>query len=135
MRLAETASLIEELLRAGTSARFRVTGSSMHPAIRSGDIVTVHPCPAGRIRKGQVICFRHETEMRLHRIVAARGDSEGLFYLARGDALNEFTEKVRPQNILGLAVAVERNGTTVNFNPPFRRIFSAVRRLLRKMTN
>jgi len=122
---------VEELLRAGTAVRFRVTGSSMQPSILSGDVVTAIPRPTHRIRRGQVICFRHEDEMRVHRVVSS--GPAGL--RAMGDAANEFAEIIRPQDVLGVITLVEREGRRVNFNPPFRRLTSVLRGLFRKMQN
>lgn len=130
-RFAETAGIVEELLRSGTAVRFRVTGSSMQPSILSGDVVTAEPCPPGRIRRGQVICFRHGDEMRVHRVISAGPEK----LKARGDAANFFAEDIRIRDVLGIITAVERGGRRVNVNPPFRLFTSLLRRLFRKMTN
>ncbi len=125
------AELVEEFLRSGTAVRFRVTGTSMHPSILAGDVVTAAPCPADRIRRGQVICFRHEEEMRVHRVISAAPNA----LQAKGDAVNEFAEDIRPQNVLGVITSVEREGRRVSFSPPFRRFTSVLRGFFRKMKN
>lgn len=134
-RFAETAELIETLLRAGTSVRFKATGSSMMPVIRPGDTLTVVPCPGICVRPGQVICFRHGDEMRVHRVLSVKQDENRISLSARGDAVNAFTETVRREDVLGLVTAAVRGGKPVNVNPPFRRLRASLRSLFRKMTN
>lgn len=82
-----------------------VTGGSMHPLLREGDLVRLEQ-PAGAWRPGDVILYQREDgRYVLHRIVRIR---KGLLlccgdHQARG-------ETVRPEQVLARAEARGRNG-------------------------
>ena len=48
--------LTRELLQRDCNVRFRATGTSMHPTIRDGEVVTVAPSSGDRVALGDVIC-------------------------------------------------------------------------------
>ena len=50
--------LTRELLQRGCHVRFRATGTSMHPAIRDGEVVTVAPASGDAFAVGDVLLCR-----------------------------------------------------------------------------
>jgi signal peptidase I len=77
--------LSKDTLEKGKSIRFQAKGWSMRPFIRDGDFIVVSPVKSSSIRKGDV--------------------------LIKADASFGFPpEKVDIQNVLGKAIAIERNG-------------------------
>ena len=99
--------LLASLLRDGFEVQLEVTGSSMYPRIRSGDLVRVQPIAGIRSAKGlspgQIILFNNRAgDLCLHRVVAvSRGRVE-----TQGDSVSERDGSVPNSAVLGVAVAV-----------------------------
>jgi hypothetical protein len=98
----------EDLWRQGLSQgvfmRFRPLGGSMIPWLRQGDTVTVKPVE--RCRPGDIVLWRRGDALTMHRVVAR---SKG-HVITKGDALDHLDKPVAPGDILGQAVARERQG-------------------------
>lgn len=106
-RLLEALSL--EHLRKGNTLRFRATGGSMFPLIRSGDILHVHPAEHHRL--GDVLLRVQGNNWIAHRLIRHTRDAEGLPRLIlRGDALPAPDPPVPPETVLGRIVGIERKG-------------------------
>jgi signal peptidase len=65
-----------------------VSGVSMEPALWAGDIVVTKPVEPGAIRVGDIIRFRGEEAIILHRVVEVHQTDAGLEFVTRGDANN-----------------------------------------------
>jgi hypothetical protein len=91
-------------LRQGLAMRFRPLGGSMIPWLRQGDTVTV--TPRKRCRPGDIVLWRRGETLTMHRVVAR---SKGGI-ITKGDALDHLDKPVTPADILGQAVARERQG-------------------------
>jgi signal peptidase I len=106
---------LQDLLRAvlarGASIRFRAKGTSMHPFIRDGDVVTVSPLVGSGPRTGDVVAFCHPETGRLvlHRIVAKQEGG----YLIRGDNCPEADGVISSDTLLGIVSRTERCGSQV----------------------
>jgi len=140
--------LCEDLLARGRSVRFRAPGRSMYPAIREGETITVRPVSPSAVKVGDIILYRWEKGVIAHRVIrivldpAKAGAPQGpkarcspsqssilsphhLFVL-QGDSSGACAEHVKPQQILGKVVAVDRAGRRIDLYS----IPSKVRRLL-----
>ena len=117
------AELAGDLLARGTEVRMRVTGSSMTPFIRSGDVVTLVPSPSEGVSLGDVIAFSpHPGRLILHRVVAGTARAP----LTRGDAAPCVDE---PGALLGVVSRVERAGRVVRLGlGPERRVLALAQR-------
>ncbi len=104
----ELTDLIKETMRAGRAFRFRVRGGSMIPFIRNGDIITLHPVPADKIRSGDIVAFVSAPMMKMfvHRVVLTHHE----FFLMRGDNLIDDDGWVSGKDIIGKVVGIDRNG-------------------------
>lgn len=105
---ADMAELISAVQKKGASFRFKATGSSMRPSIRSNDILTISPLQGIPPFTGEVTAFRHPRSNRLilHRIVKKKGIS----YSIRGDNQRLTDAHIPQENILGIVTRVERKG-------------------------
>jgi len=111
--VSEFEPTLREVLAAGHTARFRASGDSMYPAIRSGDYLHIVPCDSSELRLGDVILATTERGLTAHRIVRIR-DSR---ITMRGDNALRADRPVAPAEILGRVESVE-NGLTARQTPP-----------------
>jgi signal peptidase I len=103
------ASLIGLFAEAGREMSLTVSGTSMEPFLRAGDQVTVRPVGSGSIRRGDIIAFRNEGRVIIHRIVGRREFDGDSFYCQKGDNLDGWT-LVPTEAIIGKAVSVRGRG-------------------------
>lgn len=120
--------LVEELLAAGRAVRLRVTGRSMAPHLREGDVVTLRRGDPGAAAAGDILLFRTAAgQPVLHRVVGRRAGRDGEpRLLLKGDALPAADDPVDGSQVIGAAVAVERAGgggarRTIDLTQPRRR--------------
>jgi hypothetical protein len=78
----------------------------MLPFLRDRDVVHVDPRARGDLRPGDLVCYESEPgALRVHRVRAVLGGAA----FGRGDALPR-GEWIRPADVLGLVIAVDRRG-------------------------
>lgn len=115
--MSEFEPALRELLAAGHAARFRASGDSMYPAIRSGDYLHIVPCDASKLRLGEVILAMTERGLTAHRIVRIRDAEGSLSITMRGDNALRCDRPVAPEDVLGRVASVE-NGETARQTAP-----------------
>ena len=110
--------LLADLLRGGTPVRLEVTGHSMSPFIRSGDVVTIEPLSGRRPALGDVVALAPGGRLLLHRLVGwDRGQA-----LCRGDAAAGADPSASPDDLLGRVTRVERGGRRVRLGLGLERL-------------
>ena len=104
-----------ELLSLGFGVRFRAPGTSMHPTIRHGDLITVEPVAPSNMRRGDIILYRLQDSFIAHRIVNIE-ETNGceLTFTLRGDASTACDAPVKPEQILGKIVCLERDNRHID---------------------
>jgi len=102
------AGLMRAVLEKGKPFRYEARGTSMHPFIQDGDVVTVGPLTGGGPRTGDVVAFVHPATggVRVHRVVRT---DHGRYLLKGDNALGDDGVLGRDA-ILGLVVRIERGG-------------------------
>jgi signal peptidase len=95
------------LLRDGRAIRFCAHGMSMRPTIQHGDLVTVEPIDASEIRRGNILLYRDGDHVVAHRVVGLTASKR---FLLCGDGVETPDPPVRPDQVLGRVVALERGG-------------------------
>jgi hypothetical protein len=108
---------LREVLGAGHPARFRASGDSMYPAIRSGDYLHIAPCNASELRIGDIILAMTQRGLTAHRIARIRGAEGSLSITMRGDNALRCDRAVTPADVLGRVESIE-NGVTTRQTPP-----------------
>ena len=105
-----------ELLRRGNRVRFRAVGASMQPTIEDGELITVAPVAATSIRRGDILLCQGVRGVIAHRVVGITGSAkrEDASYLLRGDASVDRDDPVRPEQVLGQVLAVQRAGRCID---------------------
>lgn len=105
----ETAELFSELLHSGAVLRVRVTGTSMGPLIRSGDIVSVRKTPFATLGRGDIVLFINtDGSYMAHRILRKQTKAGRVFVHTKGDAQVEYDPWVPADKILGKIYKVEK---------------------------
>ena len=106
----EIIGLFKDILGRGVSLRVRVTGRSMAPFLRGGEIVTIRNVPGASLRRGDLILFMHPAGTpKIHRIIKKTRLLTGSFsFVTKGDALAGYDKPVRDSDILGKVCAIER---------------------------
>jgi signal peptidase I len=98
--------LVVEVVRRFGTARVRVTGSSMLPAIRPGDTVWFRRCDADAARVGDVILFVRDGRLFAHRVTRRVGHC----LVTQGDGLPAPDGPVSPGEVVGRASRILRQG-------------------------
>jgi hypothetical protein len=111
-------SLAADLLRGGSPVRLEVTGHSMSPLIRSGDVVTIEPLSGRRPALGEVVAVAPAGGLLVHRLVGwDRGRA-----LSRGDVAAEADPVTSSEDLLGRVTRVERRGRRVRLGLGIERV-------------
>ncbi|MGD8687447.1 MAG: signal peptidase I [Syntrophobacterales bacterium] len=98
-----------ELLSLGCGVRFRAPGTSMHPTIRHGDLITVEPVTPANLRGGDIILYRLRNGFIAHRIVnIEKKKGCGRTFILRGDASTTCDAPVKSEQVLGKVICLER---------------------------
>ncbi|GEM_PF-1251380 len=101
--------LTEEILRKGSSIRFKATGASMYPFIRDGDIVCAEPIELRNIEYADIVLFRTPAgKMVIHRVIKLKKVNKAIISIVtKGDSSLAPDGEVYPEAILGRVVSVE----------------------------
>jgi len=97
-------------LKQGWVMRFRPQGGSMIPFLRQGDTVSI--CPGKSCRPGDIILWQAGDALVLHRVVVKKNG----WLITKGDSLGRLDSPVPQEQILGRAVARERDGRLCPLN-------------------
>jgi signal peptidase I len=113
-----------ELLQGGQTIRFCAHGMSMRPTIQHGDFVTVEPIEASEVRRGDILLYRDGNHVIAHRVV---GLSASKRFLLCGDGIETPDPPVRPDQVLGRVVALERGGHLLRLHRHWMDMFYVAR--------
>jgi signal peptidase len=126
--------LSRQLLSLGLGVRFRAPGTSMHPTIRHGELITVEPVSPSELKRGDIILYRLKGNFIAHRLVKIqKKNGGGLIFLLRGDASINYDAPVKPEQILGKVVCLERDQRTIDPYSLNVRIWSMLYLLLARL--
>ena len=98
-----------EALAAFGQLRLRLTGTSMLPALRPGDVVEFHAFHPSHAATGEIVLFRREGGLVAHRVVGRTGDS----LITQGDSLAAPDQVVAHADVLGRGVGLTRRNRSV----------------------
>jgi signal peptidase I len=103
--------LFEDILNKGLSLRVRVTGSSMRPCLRGGEIVTIKKVSPASLKTGDLVFFKNaQGKLVLHRLVRIKRAGEGHVMQTQGDRSNFPDEPFSTPDFLGKACTLEKTG-------------------------
>jgi signal peptidase len=105
--------------------RLRVSGTSMLPAIRPGDILVVHRCTIEEVNSCDVVLFGAGERLFVHRVIRKHVSSGAAVLITKGDALRSHDPAVSSSQVLGRVAAVERRAPVLGDRIRYSRIGSA----------
>lgn len=117
------------LLQQGCRVRFRPGGQSMRPAIKDGEAILVEPVKLSQIHPDDIILYRMERGVIAHRVQRLEQRGGDILFITRGDTSHADDAPVPAEDVLGLVVAVERDGRTITLTGRTARWRRAARRL------
>lgn len=97
-----------EMLRSFGELRLRVTGTSMLPSVRPGDVLRVVAAKPEDVRRGEIVLFERDGRLFAHRVVES-----GARLITRGDRHRHDDPPVEARELLGRVSAVLREGRAV----------------------
>lgn len=102
---AEVRGLIESMVESGYDLRVHVTGRSMRPFLKGGEVVTIRPARVEPFGFGQLILVRGAGgTLVLHRVI---GRTVAGAWLTKGDGLQAPDAPVKAGDVLGVVVLVQ----------------------------
>lgn len=107
---ADLVRLFDDILQTGSSLRMKVTGRSMAPFLKAGEVVTVRRVPVPSLRRGDLILFRTaDNQLILHRIIRKkRSRNASCIFLTKGDAAVSADNPISDNLILGKVTKIAR---------------------------
>lgn len=109
-RRAACCELVLDVARSSGEVRLRVTGASMLPALWPGDLVTVQRRVPSELAVGQVVVYRRDEKLIVHRITRTSGDH----LITQGDSRPFDDLPVQASEIVGQVAGILRNGRCVH---------------------
>lgn len=102
--------LFKEIINTGSGLRIRVTGRSMQPFLKGGEMLTIQPASSAFLKRGDLILYSNrQGEPMLHRIMKISKSHDGtITFHTKGDALRAFDEPVEQSAVLGKVCAIEK---------------------------
>jgi signal peptidase I len=116
-RNGNTAEITAALQRRGHIS-LRVQGASMLPWVRPGDIARIQKVSMDAIRCGDLVLFRRENRLFVHRIIEKGGAMDAAAFRAKGDAHPTCDGIVEQQELLGRVVRIFRRGRRIDLDAP-----------------
>jgi signal peptidase I len=116
--------LAAEYLDQGITIRFKAAGTSMHPSIQNGDLLSVAPLSQKPLKSGDIILYRINGTNNLiaHRILFIKKHTSAKTIYTRGDALGGKPEQIAQTAILGKVIRIEHNGAEKTIGKPGDRL-------------
>ena len=103
---AAAPALLAEVLRRFGEIRLRVSGTSMLPAIRPGDILIVGRCTIDELGSGDVVLFRSGERLFAHRVARTCVGEGPSVLITKGDALMSDDPPLPFSQVLGRVTAI-----------------------------
>jgi signal peptidase I len=107
--LLVTESIIDLWRGTGREISLTVKGRSMEPLLREGDVVAVCLVRPDQLKRGDMIAFRQNGCVIVHRLLRKRKNGNTWFYCQKGDSLNGWSW-IPEEAIIGKITSLRRSG-------------------------
>jgi hypothetical protein len=110
-------SMILEALKRRRQVRLAFDGTSMHPLLEPGDVIVVE-APNRTPRAGDVVLYLSGDRFVAHRVVRSARSNGAPAVTVKGDFTPGGEEVLSLERVLGLVLARERNGGSLDLRSP-----------------
>lgn len=97
----------------------KVSGTSMYPLVRDGDILLGTDSASGKLHPGDIVLYEIEKKLFAHRLIWKAHD----IYWIKADT-HFFFEKIHMSQVEGKVKGIVRNGRIIDLTAPFNRILN-----------
>jgi signal peptidase I len=125
--------LLREWIDAGEPVWLPLSGESMAPLLPSGSQVLVSQTVTGQIRFGDLLVYEAEGRIICHRVLRRRRYGASYTFLTKGDGRRMTDPWVYAEQVIGIVVAIDRNGSIVRLNAPLPRLQAVAAAMLSLM--
>ena len=115
-----------QLTAPATPLRLSVSGDSMRPLLRAGDMVEVERVPPAELRAGDIVVVQRQGEFVTHRLL--RVDERG--WHTHGDGTRSLDVPVAADEIVGRVVTLERGEKRLDLQPARWRVSDRMIRMI-----
>ena len=119
-RRLDDVAQISQLLDQQGRVTLRVRGSSMLPWVKPGDVAIIRRGGIDDVRCGDVVLFKLESRLFVHRLIEKRGTLREARFLAKGDAHPGPDGIVDRDLVLGRVVRIYRGKKQIDLDSPIQ---------------
>lgn len=117
-RRLDDVAQIAQLLEQQGRVTLRVRGSSMLPWVKPGDVALIRRAGIDDVRCGDVVLFRRDERLFVHRLVEKHGTLREARFLAKGDAHPGADGMVDRDLVLGRVIRIYRGDKQIDLDSP-----------------
>jgi signal peptidase I len=111
-----------DALRRGGITWVKVSGKSMVPWIRPGDVLLVRCTGADRASSGQVVLFARGGRLIAHRVIKKVRVAGQVFLETKGDATWDADAPISEMELLGRVTQIFRDGRSITLETPHQAV-------------
>jgi len=90
------------LLDEGLTIKVRAEGYSMYPSLKPGTVIIIEPyIPGDEPIPGEIIAWKRDQDLVVHRVLRIVKNNEGIYYITRGDSCKHEDPPVAAHRIAG----------------------------------
>jgi signal peptidase I len=93
--------------------RLRAWGESMLPSVWPGDVVTVKRCRPEQLERGDIVLYRRNQRLFIHRVTAIQDACGEMQVVTQGDATPHSDPPVAASEVLGCVTNIARGARGV----------------------
>jgi len=117
---------VEALLDDELTLEIKMQGYSMFPALRNGDTSHIEKCLPDKVKRGDILVFKHRGKFIAHRLINIKKENGELFFVAKGDNNLHYDPLFNEKELVGKVISAVQNGTTKSQNLLSARIRKAL---------
>ena len=118
--------LLEDLLLKKRELGLHVLSGSMMPLVKKGDEVIFKHAEPNDIKIGDIIVFKKEDRLIVHRVIRKYYDGDSILFLQKGDNSTN-AEVISGESIIGKVFAIRKGGKNIRLD---RRIWGTINKFL-----
>jgi len=121
------AAAVAGALNSKGRAFLRISGKSMLPWFRPGDIVFVRKTETSHISRGNVVLFKNNGHLSMHRVIqrisSCDGDANRAQFITKGDWCVLADAPIGAEQLCGKVEFLYRNGNEIRLASGWRKLF------------